>query len=501
MSEPTLYDVYPYRARSYVESHVDMLHVVARLFGLDVAPVESCRVLEIGCADGGNLIPMAEVLPGSTFVGLDLAKTQVEDGMSWIEPLGMTNIELVHCGFDALPASYGEFDYIICHGVYSWIPPELQVPLLEMLRARLTPNGVAYVSYNTFPGWHTRRGIRDFLLQHADPTDTPQEQVERAMMHLRFLHDAMDPDSNHGRIIRSQCQQLLGSPPQYLVHGLLAEHNHPLYFKDFVRQVETAGLQYLGDAEFGSMMPDRLHRNGQSAMDNVPGGLVEREIVQDQIVNRAFRRSLVCHADRELQRSIPWETVEAFWLSARARLLEGSIDETGMARFDAPEHTFSTDNPVLKAGLAELARVWPDNIAFSDWVARVAERTGHNGIEVRSTLGRNVLPLFSRAVLRLHPRHVGLANTIPDKPRTSPWILRRAELFSWVTDLRHGMRTLPAIPRFVIGLCDGKHTKAQMLKKLKDEHRLGRLTLKGDPQEELDQALHGLLERALLLPD
>ncbi|MCB9674074.1 MAG: methyltransferase regulatory domain-containing protein [Alphaproteobacteria bacterium] len=498
MAEATLYDVFPYRSRSYVESHIDQLYTVGHLFGMKPAPVERCRVLEIGCADGGNLVPMAELLPDSEFVGIDLAERQVEDGLKWIEPLGLKNIELLHKNFKRFPAKYGNFDYIICHGVFSWIPVPEQPKLLEMIRSRLTPNGIAYVSYNTFPGWHIRRTIRDFLMQHSSGLRDPDERVAQARNLLRFLHDASSDETSYGKLVRGQCQGLLGTPPQYLLHGFTAEENHPMYFRDFVRMAAEQNLQYLGDAEFGLMMPDRLHPEGRRAMENVPGGIIEHEQVQDYLINRAFRRSLVIQQDVQLERSIPWEVVESLYMSARARLLKGEIDGVGEARFDGPDHWFQTDSPILKAGLSVLAAHWPDNMPFDEWVARTAERTERPGIEVRGMLGRNVLPMFANGVLRLHPRYLGLATEVSDRPLASPWTRRRAELFRWVTDLRHGMRNVPPVPRFVLQHCDGKNTLKDLRKKLSDEHRLGRLTVTPSIEQGLSDALEGLLERSLL---
>jgi SAM-dependent methyltransferase len=499
MQERTAYDVFPYRSRAYMESHVDRLFTVAHLFGLSPTPVERCRVLEIGGADGGNLVPMAERLPNSEFVSIDLAKSQVEDGERWVEPLGLSNLTLLHRNFRRLQRKYGSFDYIICHGVYSWIPPRERQPLLDLLKQRLTPNGVAYVSYNTFPGWNTRKTVREFLLQHTEGIDDPDQLVERVRILLKFLHDASSDETSYGKLVRSQCQALLGTPPQYLFHGLLAEHNDPCTLKDFVRRSEEAGLAYLGDAEFGTMMPDRLHAAGQAAMASVPGGIVDHEQVQDYLINRTFRRTLLVHDDQEIQRSIPWERVERLFISARARLLGGSVEGLEEARFDAPDHVFVTDNPVLKAGLAVLDDLWPSNTSFGEWVAATAERSGRTGPEVRSTLGRNTLPLFTRGVLRLHPRDLGIANEVVEKPLTTPWIRRRAELFRWVTDLRHGMRDVPPVPRFLLPFCDGTRNRRDLWKLLEKEYRYGRLKLNQGVDRGLDDALEGLLIRSLLV--
>jgi len=72
--EHTSYDEVPYESQSFPQSHPNRLATLGRLFGLSPAPVAQCRVLELGCASGGNLIPMAYHLPESEFVGLDLIR-------------------------------------------------------------------------------------------------------------------------------------------------------------------------------------------------------------------------------------------------------------------------------------------------------------------------------------------------------------------------------------------------------------------------------------------
>ena len=69
--------------------------MMATLLDLNPPSVEACRVLEIGCACGGNIIPMAESLPQSQFVGIDLSERQIAIGQRAIERLSLQNIELV----------------------------------------------------------------------------------------------------------------------------------------------------------------------------------------------------------------------------------------------------------------------------------------------------------------------------------------------------------------------------------------------------------------------
>ncbi len=166
-STPNAYDLTPYIDLSYVSTHPDRLATMARLLGRQPAPVENCRVLEVGCAAGGNLLPMAYQLPGAEFVGIDYSAGQIEDGTQRIAALGLSNMQLICADLadlvnpaesgaeDGRDEALGSFDYIIAHGVYSWTPLPVRDALLALCRRVLRPHGVAYISYNTYPGWHT----------------------------------------------------------------------------------------------------------------------------------------------------------------------------------------------------------------------------------------------------------------------------------------------------------------------------------------------------------
>ena len=158
----TDYDEVPYPSLSYAQTHPDRLATIATLLGLQPAPVTHCRVLELGCAGGGNLLPMAQGLPGSEFVGLDVSEAQITAGQTLRQALGLNNLTLTQMDILDVPAGLGQFDYIIAHGIYSWVPPQVRDKVLQVCQDHLAPQGVAYVSYNCYPrlahdGHHPRR--------------------------------------------------------------------------------------------------------------------------------------------------------------------------------------------------------------------------------------------------------------------------------------------------------------------------------------------------------
>ena len=135
---------------------------------METADPTSARVLELGCADGGNLIPMAWYLPKARFLGVDRAAGSLATGRAIADRLALSNLELRQADIaDLDPASLGLFDYILIHGVWSCVPFAIQEQILRLCGACLAPQGIAYVSYNTLPGWHPRSMVRDFLRYHT----------------------------------------------------------------------------------------------------------------------------------------------------------------------------------------------------------------------------------------------------------------------------------------------------------------------------------------------
>src|SRR6266851_5993395 len=153
---PYSYDEVPYHSFPFADSHPDRLATVAHLFGLTPPDPQTARILELGCASGGNLLPMAELYPQGRFIGIDLSERQIAAGQQAVTAVGLTNLELRQASILDVDASWGQFDYVIAHGVFSWVPEPVQDKILSICHTNLQPNGIAYISYNTLPGWHMR---------------------------------------------------------------------------------------------------------------------------------------------------------------------------------------------------------------------------------------------------------------------------------------------------------------------------------------------------------
>ena len=183
----TPYDVIYYPGHSFPETHPDRLATMASYYGLESAPIDRCRVLELGCGVGGNLIPIACLYPESEFIGVDLSAHAIERGQANVAALGLTNIALHNRNIMEMASDGRPFDYIIAHGVYSWVPPAVREKMLALYGECLAPNGVAYVSYNAHPGSHLRDMVRDMMLFHIRDLTEPK-RTHRAGARGREVH-------------------------------------------------------------------------------------------------------------------------------------------------------------------------------------------------------------------------------------------------------------------------------------------------------------------------
>ena len=158
------YDDAPYKSKTFYYTQPGRQQMVLKLLGFKTPDLKNARVLEIGCSFGGNIIPFALENPKAEVIGIDLSSVQIEEGNRIIENLGLENIRLIHQNVLDFDEKLGKFDYIICHGVFSWVNEEVQRGILDVIKNHLSENGSAILSYNTYPGWKNLEVARDVML-------------------------------------------------------------------------------------------------------------------------------------------------------------------------------------------------------------------------------------------------------------------------------------------------------------------------------------------------
>lgn len=425
----------PYSTWPRFHSHPDRLAAVATLFGMQPAPVRSCRVLEIGCGNGGNVIPLAYYLPESRFTGVDLASRAVDAGRGVIEALGLQNIELHAADLRSIDKSYGSFDYIIAHGVYSWVPGEVRDALLAVAAARLAPQGVAFVSYNALPGRRVRDSLRDMMLHHTRGVADPHERVVKGRWLLEWLKEAHIVTEAWNALIDAEIDTLLRCPPNSMAHDDLNPYNESFYLHEFAAAAAAHGLQYLGDAS--NRMFDIRGKLGW-----FEGSAVERAQYLDYAYMRTFAETLLCRAETALNRDVNPRLLESMSFSAPVRRVEDEIEGYNGIRLTARQ-------PAVEPIAMALGESYPLPLTFRELLP-LAESD-------ESLL--NILNFMVRATfVQFHVHDFACARSPSERPTANRLARYQARDSNRVTNVRHALVELDEPGRQLLLLLDGTRT-------------------------------------------
>ena len=191
-------------------------------------------------------------------MGIDASRRQMAAGQEILNQLPGKNVRLECRDILEITPEFGQFDYIICHGVFSWVPRNVQDHILAICQLNLSPTGIAYVSYNTYPGWRMRGTIRDMMVFHTRRYESPQDRVGHSRALLDFLVKTVPEENNaYGRFLRSEMDLLRDKADYYLLHEHLEVVNEPIYFHEFAERAANHKLQYIAEAEWGEVLAAR----------------------------------------------------------------------------------------------------------------------------------------------------------------------------------------------------------------------------------------------------
>jgi methyltransferase-like protein/trans-aconitate methyltransferase len=470
------YDEVPYVDACYAATHPDRLATLAAVHGLPAPPIERCRVLELGCARGGNLLPMALELPDASFVGVDLSARQVAEARESADALGLRNVAFHAMGLEEIDAAFGTFDYVVCHGVYSWVSEEVRVRILDICAKNLSPDGLAYVSYNTYPGWSLRGMVRDLVRFHAREEATPEGRVERARGFLEELAGhVVSQGGAYASVLKVEASRFREADDTYLLHEFFEDDNAPCFVHEFLRRAEGAGLEFVAEAQAAGLFHG-LPEAARGLVARWAGDVAAREQYLDLIVNRTFRRTVLRRAGGSRVAVPSSEAVEG--LSARAVLApapdarETESPEGGAIEFVHPGRSGSirTNDPALKAALLALYEARPAALPFATLWERVSESLSGSGHpwprppeETRAALGASLLRLFLADFVELHVRPPRPAPEAAERPLGSPLARRQAANGNLVTCLLRRQVELDELARAVLLELDGTRTEAEVL--------------------------------------
>lgn len=358
------YDELAYKCLPIEWTAPERMALASLLHGGPRTPTDRFRVLELGCGNGANLVPLAHYRRASSFVGLDGAASQITIAKAHGDALGLANLEFVHADLrEAERMLEGKFDYIIAHGVFSWVPDEARDAMLHLCSQRLSEGGLFYVNYNTYPGWSIRGLVRDFLIaQTAEGKDLLErarqcQEVATRMANSFDIPAAFESQRPYSHLIANEFEFVCDHDASYIAHEYLSPCNRAYWRSEFLDLTSAYGLDYVADADFNYAsgrlpmdLPTRLHDM------HLTGRCVEDTV--DLLCYRQLHSPLLTRG--------PWgrqnpSTAEFGALYVASCLSPCSPEDQAATTFDHPPTGFQVETQPgpLRSALHQLHALWP----------------------------------------------------------------------------------------------------------------------------------------------
>jgi SAM-dependent methyltransferase len=491
-----------YEEAPYTEAHPSLLLARVALAGLTPPDPSRIRVLELGCALGGHLLPLAALWPQATWVGLDLSEPQIARARARARAAGLERVDLRVADVATVdPDSLGTFDVIVCHGVYTWVPPAARRGIRRILARCLAPRGIAYVSVNTEPGWGLRGILRRVLARTDRPEAPDAERVKRAREVLAVWSQALaGRESAPSVALREEVDRLRGTGDPYIRYEHLAAINEPVWLDALAGDMAEAGLLYLGDASllrslptFDPQVASWIEAEAAGARDP----MVARETLHDQFLVRMFRRTLWMRREARPDRRLVGERLAG--LTLVSRLVPDDADDID---WRIPDGLHLTDVPPhLDAALHALHRARPGGLS-TEAIHEAVARAGHlPDPRVRRRLNADLLELLRLEGLHAWHGFPPLATTPPHRPRATALARLQAAAAGdtpFVADLLHRQQALRRTEAALLRGCDGTRDREALVDVLLEALDAGQIRITGDDGPVTDRATLGQVVDALL---
>lgn len=408
-----VYDEVPYLGNLVALTSPAHLSLCARWHDFVATPLLDFHLIELGCGDGANLLALAFYNPNATFLGVDSSSGQLALARQAARALSIGNVEFLHNDVRELESvSVQSSDYIVAHGLYSWVPEDAREATLRFCRRALSPAGLAYISYNAQPGWTTRRLVRESLLRAGSVRGAPIEQKAARAIEVaaHLLEDFPSRDYASAILLAEELVRVRDAKPDYVFHEYLAEVNDGFWLGEFVERARRHGLEHLCDAQFGRWeghVPVQL----RNALERRGLDLIEQEETADLLCHRYFRASILRRVDAPRASVSRRELIEQAHLATSLTAKSDPFDLTDgvVEKFQGAggaEITIAAS--ITKAAVLLMAAQWPAGLQFERLCGKAAEFLAAHGLDtpgsVRSQLIDDVIPLFEagQVDLRLH---------------------------------------------------------------------------------------------------
>jgi SAM-dependent methyltransferase len=471
MTTAFAYDTVDYPSAALPQADPGHLFAVARMFGLDPAPVERCRYLEVGCGDGTHLLAAAIALPDAMFIGIDLSAVAIERGNRMIAELHLPNVSLYAADLTKWEPPDDGFDYAVAHGLYSWVPAPVRDGLLALLAKCLRPHGVGYVSYNTYPGCYVRRMVWEILRFHTANIPDAARKTHEARELMKFLTAGQPQEpSPMPALFAHELDGLLNDhDPRVLYHDDLGTVNDPVYFHEFAAHAKRFGLRFVAEAEQGSMES----RAFPPAVAAVLNKLADHDpLVKEQYLDflrlRRFRQTLLSTDGGQPRKQPDASRITALWVSGNPKPAEEPVDlaaGTAATFSGARGAAARIDLPIVKAAMVELAARHPGRVAFAELVRLAARRLDREPQpDDAPRLADWLTAVWMAELIALHGHCPRYAEAVSERPVASPLARIQVRTGEFGATLLHeSMRFDDPTARKLVQLLDGTRDLDQLV--------------------------------------
>jgi len=457
------YDAVEYPGYAYAHTHPDQLALMSLLYGLEPAPVATCRVLEVACNEGGNIIPMAYAIPRAQFVGFDLAPECIHRGQERINTLGLKNIRLFQADLRKVGTELGEFDYIIAHGLYAWVPEPVRDRLLALSGELLAPNGVAFVSYNALPGSYMRKMVREMMTFAASEVEDPDKKLKAGIEFLSALAATRAEGDVYKALLEEHHKRLNIKSSHSVYHDDFSPAYHPVYFSQFIEHAAKHGLQYLTEAELPVPTDPCFKAGFQGTIKAISTDLLEQEQLLDLARMRMYRETLLCRAHHQLERKFPPDSFDRLLFASPAVSEPGEDASSRFYNLIGDKRLHCTHAPTI-AIMEKLINAWPHTLRYDELMPILRE----HGIAEADKAAMMLLQLAISQMVELHSWAPPLAPVLSDRPLATPISRLDAQTRDFTSTLWHTqVNFTDAIGRECLKLLDGTHDRAGLLEALK----------------------------------
>ena len=339
------YESVPYKGGVHIRSHPSRIGAIARLYGIDCHAPDGARVLEVGCSSGENLLAIAKDWPGAECTGIDIVASEIECAREQAQ--GMANVRFECADVRDFDPGERPYDYIICHGVFSWVEDEVKEAILRLCSRALAPDGVAFVSYNTYPGWLHREALRELLL--AQPAKSLEERLAGSKAFLQFFAAALESRTDpYGSYLRREIAY--SQRKAIFAHDELGPVNDPCYFLQFVEWAEEFGLRWVSDSPANhSMTPEYLPEKARTLLKRLSVDRLRFEQISDLLTNRAFRASILCREGRMKTPTGSQLQGLQFQTSLKPQMAPGDLTSREPVVFASGTQRLTVVDPVIKS--------------------------------------------------------------------------------------------------------------------------------------------------------